>query len=99
MGHDGSGERILVSPHRGDVALCPPGLADDPAGVALREAVLLSDALNGLPAPLGAYKFPAATSLSTCFSSERSATSRRRRAFSRSSSFRRLACSSCRPAY
>ncbi len=30
-----------------------------------------------LPAPLGGYKFPEATSASTCFSRERSATSRR----------------------
>src|SRR4051794_37784321 len=98
-GHDGSGECIFVSPHRGHVALGPTGLADQAAGVALREAVLVTDALHGLTASLGAYKFPAATSLSTRFSSERSATSRRRRAFSRSSSFRRLACSSCRPPY
>jgi hypothetical protein len=51
---DGSGEGILVSPDGRDVTLCPAWLADDPAGVALREAVLLSNALNRLPTPFGA---------------------------------------------
>jgi hypothetical protein len=40
-------------------------LADDPAGVAFREAVLLPDAVDRLPAPLGGYKFPEATSANT----------------------------------
>jgi len=40
-----------------------------------------------LPASLGGYKFPEATSASTCFSRDRSATRRRSRAFSRSRSF------------
>lgn len=62
-------------------------LADDPASVALREAIPLLDAIDRLPASLGGYKFPEATSDSTCFSKDRSATSRRSRAFSRSRSF------------
>jgi hypothetical protein len=56
-----------------------------------RETVLLPNTLDCLAAPLGAYKFPEATSLSTCFSSARSATRRFRRTFSRCSSFIRLA--------
>ena len=66
-------------------------LADDPAGVTLRETVLRSDAVHRLPASLGGYKFPEATSAKTCFSKDRSATSRRRRRFSRSRSFMRRA--------
>jgi hypothetical protein len=86
-----SRQRIFISPGDGGVWLRPAWLADDPAGMAFRETVLLSNALDCLAAPLGAYKFPEATSLSTCFSSERSATRRFRRTFSRSSSFIRLA--------
>src|SRR5215210_3203425 len=70
-GHDGSGEGILVSSDRGDVALGPARLADNAAGVALRETVLLPDAVHRLPAPLRE-----ATSFRICFSSERSATRR-----------------------
>jgi hypothetical protein len=86
-----SRQRILVSSDDGGVSLRPAWLADNPAGMALRETVLPSNAFDRLPAPLGAYKFPAATSLSTCFSSDRSATRRLRRTFSRSRSFIRLA--------
>ena len=57
---DGLGERILVSPEGGHITLCSPGLADEAAGVALREAVLLPDAADRLPASLGAeLSFPA----------------------------------------
>ncbi len=84
-------QRILVRTYNDGISLRSAWLADDPAGMALREIVLLPNAFNRLPAPLGAYKFPDATSLSTCFSSERSATRRFRRTFSRSKSFIRLA--------
>ena len=87
QGDDGTGQRILVGRHGGHVALRAPVLADDPAGVTFREAVLLLDPSHRLPASLGGYKFPEATSASTCFSRDRSATSRRNRAFSRSRSF------------
>ena len=66
-------------------------LANDPAGMTLGETVLLSDTVNRLPASLEGYKFPEATSFKTCFSKDRSATSRRRRVFSRSRSFIRRA--------
>ena len=84
-------QRIFISPDDGGVSLRPAWLADDPAGMTFRETVFLPNALDCLAAPLGAYKFPKATSLSTCFSSERSATRRFRRTFSRCSSFIRLA--------
>ena len=74
-----------------DAVSCAAGLVDDPAGVAFGEPILLLDALNRPPAPFGAYKFPDATSFRICFSSDRSATSRFRRTFSRSKSFIRLA--------
>lgn len=57
QGDDGAGQRILVSRYRGHVALRAPVLADDPAGVALREAVLLLDRVDCLPASLWGYKF------------------------------------------
>src|SRR5215212_6298407 len=88
---DGAGQRILVGRHRRHVALRAPMLANDPTCVALRETVLLSDAIDRLSASLRGYKFPEATSASTCFSRDRSATKRRRRVFSRSRSFIRLA--------
>src|SRR3954471_20631220 len=56
-GHDGSGKRVLVSSDSGNVPLRPSRLADDPAGLALREAVLLPDTSDRLPAPIRAYKF------------------------------------------
>ena len=87
QGNDGSGQPILVCRHGGHVALRAAVLADDPAGVTFREAVLLPNAVDRLPASLGGYKFPEATSARTCFSNDRSATSRRSRAFSRSRSF------------
>lgn len=88
---DRSRQRILVSSNDRSVSLCPTVLADNPAGMAFRETILLPNAFYSLPAPLGAYKFPEATSFSTCFSSDRSATRRLRRTFSRSRSFMRLA--------
>ena len=90
-GDDGSGQCILIRPHRRNIVLGSAGLADDAAGVTLRETVLLADPVDCPPPPLGAYKFPEATSLSTCFSSDRSATRRFRRTFSRSRSFIRFA--------
>ena len=86
-----SRQRILISPDNRGVSLRSAVLADDSTGAALRETILFSDALYRLSAPFGAYKFPEATSLSTCFSSDRSATRRLRRTFSRSRSFIRFA--------
>jgi hypothetical protein len=87
QGDDGAGQRILVSRHGRYGALRAPIPADDPTGVALREAVLLLDRVDGLPVSLRGYKFcwrcpsgPATTSASTCFSNDKSATSRLNRA-------------------
>jgi hypothetical protein len=74
-----------------DAVSCAAGLVDDPAGVAFGEPIILPDPLDCLSAPFGAYKFPDATSFRICFSSDRSATSRFRRTFTRSRSFIRLA--------
>ena len=88
---DGPRQRIFISSNRRNVALRSPRLADQPARVTFREAIFLPDAPYRLPASVGRYKFPEAISLRTCFSSDRSATSRFNRAFSRSRSFIRLA--------
>ena len=66
---------------------------------ALRETELLTNMDDTSFAALGAYQFPSVASLRTSFSSVRSATARRRRVFSRSSSFRRRAWSTFRPPY
>jgi hypothetical protein len=84
-------QRIFIRTRYDRVALRSTRLADDPAGLALRELVLLTSPRNRLPAPFGAYKFPEEISLSTCFSRDRSATSRFSRAFSFSKSFIRRA--------
>jgi hypothetical protein len=78
---------ILVGPHDHTITLCAEWLADQPAGVAFREMILLANMLNGLQTPFGDYKFPDAMSFRTCFSSDRSATRRFRRLFSFSRSF------------
>ena len=89
--NNGLRQRIFISTDNGGVTLRSAWLTDNPAGMTLRKTVLSPNALNSLPAPFGAYKFPEATSLSTCFSSNRSATRRFRRTFSRSRSFIRFA--------
>jgi hypothetical protein len=65
-----SRQSVLISSNDGGVSLCPAALADNPSGMAFGEAILLRDAFNRLTAPFGAYKFPEATSFSTCFSSD-----------------------------
>jgi hypothetical protein len=87
------GQSIFISPHGHAVTLRAARLTDDPTGLAFREMVLAPSALNSLPAACGAYKFPSAISFKTCFSKDRSATSRFRRPFSFSKSFIRRACS------
>lgn len=74
---DGEGQPIPIGQRSRHIALRAPMLIDDPAGVLFREAVILLDAIDRLPASLGGYKFSAATSTSTCPTGERSATSRR----------------------
>ena len=91
QGDDGPRQRIFISSNRGNVALRSTRLADQLAGMTFREAIYLPDAPHRLPASVGRYKFPEAISLRTCFSRDKSATSRFNRAFSRSRSFMRLA--------
>ena len=95
--NNGLRQRIFISTNNGGVTLRSAWLTHNPAGMTLRETVLPPNALNRLPAPFGAYKFPEATSLSTCFSSDRSATRRFRRTFSRSRSFICLAWLNLQP--
>jgi hypothetical protein len=52
-----SRQHILIGSNNGGVSLRPAVLADNPAGMAFRETILLPDAFNRLPAPFGAYKF------------------------------------------
>ena len=71
--YNGLRQRTFVSARNNTVTLHATRLADDPAGLTLRETVLLSNPINRLPAQVGAYKFPEAMSFNTCFSSDRSA--------------------------
>src|SRR5665213_3526565 len=85
--NDGPCQRVFIGANNDSVTLRAAWLADDPAGLAFRQIVFAPNALNSLPAPFGAYKFPEAISFRICFSSDRSATSRFSRAFSFSRSF------------
>ncbi len=62
----------------------------DAIAAALGNLQLVPNVLDAGAAPRGAQQFPAAASLRISLSSVRSATARRRRAFSVSSSLRRL---------
>ena len=79
---------VLLTVDKLSVASSNISLANDPAGMT---TIRFPNALDRPPAPFGAYKRPAATSFRICFSSNRSATRRLRRTFSRSSSFIRFA--------
>jgi len=65
-------------------------LPDNTAGKPLRYAKRLDDMLYAIPAACRAQNFPEATSFRTNFSTVRSDTARRNRAFSASNSFNRL---------
>jgi hypothetical protein len=69
------------------------------AGKTFRNPELLPEALNARPATGGAYRFPEAASFRISFSSVRSDTALRRRAFSASRSFSRVTWSLLRPPY
>src|SRR3954451_4153994 len=90
-------QRPLVAGDDGFTALRGPVLADHPAGPALADAETVTQHRDR-PTPTGrAHQFPRATSLSAWFSSTWSATIFFSRAFSRSSSLRRLASSAFIP--
>jgi hypothetical protein len=82
---------ILVSAGDDRVTLRATRLADDPAGLAFRETILLPRSRHCLSAPFGAYKFPEEMSFSTGSFRDISATRRFNRAFSFSRSFVRRA--------
>ena len=73
------------------VALARSGLADHPARPTLGDPLLLPNVLDSGPPPGRAQKFPRLTSFRMSMSSSFSARSFLRRAFSDSSSLRRLA--------
>ena len=91
QGDDGLRQLILVWAGLGYIALRATGMIQQAASTTFREFVGPSDLGYRLPAPVRAYKFPAATSLRICFSSDKSATSRFKRLFSFSNSFSRRA--------
>ena len=91
QGNDRFRQRLFVDLLDRGIALCPAPLPQQPAGMALTYFVLLARLLHRTTPPLRAQKFPEATSFRICFSKDSSATKRFSFAFSRSSSFIRLA--------
>ena len=73
--HNVAGQLVFIVLARWSVSLRSPWLADDPAGGALAQVILLLYSIYCLPATFRAYKFPSAMSFKTCISSDRSATS------------------------
>src|ERR671912_1193787 len=101
---DGKGDNVgreplLVVRGRRDLALRRAVLSEHTAGHALGHAMFGHHMLDAGAAAGGAQKFPAAASFRINFSSVRSETARRRRAFSASSSFRRFTWSPFKPPY
>ena len=82
--------RRLVVRRLRDLALRRTMLTEHAAGEAFGYAKRLSDALDTDAAASGAYQFPEAASFRISFSSVRSETALRSRAFSCSRSFSRL---------
>jgi hypothetical protein len=87
---DVGGEPFLVVPAPRAFALRRTMLAERSAHTALGDLALVSDVLDAGATPRGAQWFPEAASFRISLSSVRSATARRSRAFSVSSSFRPL---------
>ena len=88
---DRRGEGVLVVSDLWLVALGGAVLAQSPAGSALGDVQPLTDCLDACAPPRGAQKFPRAASWRMSLSRVRSETAWRNLAFSRSSSFMRLA--------
>ena len=87
---DVGGQSRLVIGRLGDLALRRAMLAEYAAGEAFGNAERLPNALDADPAAGGVYQFPDAASFRISFSSVRSDTALRSRAFSASRSFSRL---------
>jgi hypothetical protein len=90
---------ILVRSANGKFALCRSMLTENLAGAWLRDTKFLADMINTSTTTCGAEKFPRAASAIISLSSVKSDTARRKREFSFSSSFRRLAWLTLRPPY
>ncbi len=88
---DGFGERRFIVGHLGNMPLGRTSLAENPAGTAFGNTQRFPDMMHAVPTTGSAQKFPDAASFRMSLSSVRSATAFFSRAFSRSSSFRRLA--------
>ena len=99
QGNDHLRQCLFVDPLDRGIALCPSPLPQQPTGMSLAHFVLFLRMLHRTTPPLGAQKFPDATSFRICFSRDNSATKRVSFAFSRSSSFLCLALPSFRPPY
>ena len=84
------GQRSLIIWRPSDLALRRAMLAENAAGETLGHAEAFPDALHADAAASGAYQFPDAASFRISFSSVRSDTALRSRAFSASRSFSRL---------
>ena len=89
----------LVVRRSGDLALGRAMLPERAAGKPFGNPELLPDALDAGSTAGGAYQFPEAASFRISFSSVRSDTALRRRAFSASRSFSRLTWSLFSPPY
>ncbi len=89
----------LVVWHMRLTPLCGSRLTQNPACPPFRDPELLSNLVDHLASPRRAQKFGYAASFRIALSRDRSATTRFSRAFSFSSSFRRLAWSVRRPPY
>src|ERR1039458_263221 len=96
---DRSRQRVFIVALGRDVPLRPSPLPQQPARTPLGKPMMPSGMLYRPTPPFRAQKLASATSFKTCFSSDSSVTSRRKRAFSFSSCFIRRACSSFRPPY
>ena len=94
----GGQSSFIIGPRR-LLALCGTILPENSTSKPLGHAMLGYCMLHTGTATCGAQKFPEAASLRISFSSVRTETTRRRRCFSASSSFRRLTWSPFRPPY
>ena len=93
-------QSFLIVPDSWSMSLSGSRLSESTPGPSFRDFRMNSlNALYALAATRRAQKFPSAASLRISLSRVRSETARRRRRFSFSSSFRRLACSTVRPPY
>lgn len=97
--HDPGDERLLILPDLRRVPLHRPGLAKHPAGPTLAHIQFALHPVDRQPTTRRAQKFGLAASRRIALSSSASASSCLSRAFSCSSSLKRLAWSTFKPPY